>query len=171
MRTPGICFPLAAYAGPVRRLLIFVIDLLFLIVVGSALSKANEVWFNGHMAGPAVLIWLGAALFYLIVVKARVGTLGMWLPRTRIVDLFGQPPSMWRMALRLFLCGWWWYSLFLIIDWAFIVQDLRGQTLRDKIAGTYIIRRDAHPTGKCPLVHYCHCVAGLVLTLPEVGSK
>jgi uncharacterized RDD family membrane protein YckC len=100
---------------------------------------------RGGSAGDVVL-----AIFvyvYLAILKpSRVRTLGFWLTGVRIVNHKGQRPSVFRMTFRLML--WILGPINPIIDFLWLGGDDHRQTLRDKFAGTYVIKRDATPVGQ-----------------------
>jgi hypothetical protein len=91
---------------------------------------------------------------------------GWGLFRLKIVDLHGNTPSILRMTLRfatLFLG-----PLNLIFDLLWLGGDRDRQTLRDKLAGTYVVKRRATPLGQGAIVWPRYSLLGYMLILPEV---
>jgi uncharacterized RDD family membrane protein YckC len=87
----------------------------------------------------AVIIGLAVAMIYLYVFQATIGqTMGMRLLKLRVIDIYGEPPSFARAAVRTlgYLLGL--ATLFLGFLW--IGFDAEKRALHDWIAGTYVIR-------------------------------
>ena len=98
--------------------------------------------------------------------KRTWGTVGYWITGVQIVDLEGEEPSMWLMTLRYFLLvlG----PINLIIDIFWLTSDENRQTLRDKIAETYVIKRNAMPLGHGQQKIAPYFIAGYSFTFKEV---
>lgn len=136
-------------AGLGRRLAILLIDAAVIL---------------GFWAGPAVLVnaaaipisieeffpaWFVVTFAYLTALEASpVGSIGFMICGTKIVTLRGERPSVWRMTGRLLICLF--LPLSFPIDLLWLAGDDRRQSLRDKIAGTYVIRKAAAPAGRGP---------------------
>lgn len=152
----------AAPAPLWRRLLAFLIDTALVLgiafvflLIGAAIAgiKAPETPYGGldklviysrafeAVLKPTLALALILALVYSTVFAVIWGgrTVGRLLLRIHLVDKSGLPPTPARAAVRsllallsfaLFLGGFW-LALF----------DRHGQTLHDKITGTFVIRR------------------------------
>jgi uncharacterized RDD family membrane protein YckC len=146
-------------AGFWRRLAAGLIDLgvlapvmLFLtwlaaVITGIRLPPANhrglDFWLDMFLAGEPALIGglglaLAIALIYLFLFQATTGrTLGMRVLRVRVIDLFGDPPSIPRTAARTaaYLAG----LATLGLGFFWIGFDSEKRALHDWLAGTYVV--------------------------------
>jgi uncharacterized RDD family membrane protein YckC len=184
----GLYFARQDYAGLLRRLIIIVVDLLVIVLVGflvlvvwAVASSAQQgpvldfvwlgfayfVWLGFAYLGFAYFVWLGFAYLYLTLLRgSRLRTLGYILTGVKIVNLKGGRPSFFWMNLRLFL----WISgpLNPIVDLLWFWSDENRQMLRDKLAGTYVVRKGAVPVGEGPIVASTLFLLGYTLVYPEV---
>ena len=166
----GVYYSLADYAGFGRRLLILTIDgvLLFLAFIillalyGLAMGGSS---FHLVMASYAVLCFMYLA----VLARSRMGTIGYKLTGVRVVDLSGKRPSLACMTYR---------SLFAVLgpfnalfDLIWLSGDPCRQGLRDKLAGTYIIRRGAEPEGVGLQKHVIITLGWWSLLFREVRRK
>jgi uncharacterized RDD family membrane protein YckC len=95
-----------------------------------------------------------------------VPTLGYRLAKVQLVDLQGNRVSLWRSTRRfLFL----FLSFANCIDMLLLSHDRNRQTLRDKLLGTYVIRRGARPLGSGPIAYPAYFVGGLSFVFSEVA--
>ena len=146
-------------AGFWRRLAAGLIDLAVLapvmllltwfaaLVTGIHLPPANhrglDFWLDMMLAGEPALIGgsglsAAIALTYLFLFQASAGcTLGMRLLRVRVIDLFGDPPSILRTAARTFAYLASVATLGLGFLWVGFDSEKRG--LHDWLAGTYVV--------------------------------
>lgn len=140
----GVYFDTEDYATFWQRTLILGIDG-FVVAVAFVLLVPLE--FPPHPDAETWLLgWLGLTVLYLAVAEAFVGTLGFLVTGMRIVNLRGERPSVWRMLFRLglWLVGGPFHPL---LDLCFLAGDPHRQTVRDKLAGTYVVHREATPAG------------------------
>jgi uncharacterized RDD family membrane protein YckC len=150
----GVYYRPRDYAGFGQRLAILLIDAV--VVLGPVAFPAIIIHEAAYEADvgvglkPLFLIWCLAATGYLTVLEASmIGTVGFMLIGTRIVTLRGERPSTLRMAARLVICL---VSPFTLpYDLIWLAGDERRQSLRDKVAGTYVIRKAAEPAGHGPI--------------------
>ena len=87
----------------------------------------------------AIVILLAVTVIYLYVFQATLGqTIGMRVLKLRVIDVFGERPSMGRVALRTagYLAG----LATLSLGFLWIGFDAEKRGLHDWIAGTYVIR-------------------------------
>ncbi len=103
-----------------------------------------DYWLDLALAGEPAL-WGGVALtisvlvIYLLLFQAMSGrTLGMRLLRLRVIDLYGDPPSVPRAALR--TIGYLVCLATLSLGFVWVGFDREKRGLHDWIAGTYVIR-------------------------------
>jgi uncharacterized RDD family membrane protein YckC len=164
----GVLFAPEACAGLLTRLLILIIDLSVLLVCGVVLETICYELLP--TAGEALFwSWLALCYIYLVVVEASFGTLGFLITGVKIVNLNGEKPSVLRMTGRL---GLWIVGPFnFFIDFFWLTNDRHKQTLRDKLAGTYVVKKGAVPCGKGRVraVHYF--LFGLSILFPEVREQ
>lgn len=79
----------------------------------------------------------------------------------------GKRPSLLQMTVRLIpLMPVPWSLLF---DLGWMVDDPRKQTLRDKWAGTFVVRRNAQPVGTAPVRYKRIGFSGIFLIFPEIS--
>jgi uncharacterized RDD family membrane protein YckC len=72
------------------------------------------------------------------------------------------------LVLRLLLCAFWWNGLLLLIDLLWTAENERRQTMRDMLAGTYVVRKPAAPSRDGKVVFVYYFLFGFVLRVPEV---
>ncbi len=167
----AVCFDRRDYAGPVRRAVIVCIDFVAAIVLSvGVLIGVLYVWFVRHPQSdlPAQALWVlpGVAYIYLTLLKrSRIRTLGYILMGVRVVDIRGGRPSLLQMTVRMApLLPVPWSLLF---DLGWILDEPQRQTLRDKWAGTLVVRRKAKPIGTAPIRYKRIGFSGLFLIFPE----
>jgi uncharacterized RDD family membrane protein YckC len=162
------------YAGPFRRVAILGIDFVAVVVLSlTAVVGTWYIWFTRHPGSEdpplATLgVMLVVAYLYLTVLKrSRIRSLAYILTGVRIVDIAGKRPSLLAMTIRLLpLLPLPWSFLF---DLGWMMDEPGRQTLRDKWAGTFVVRRKAHPAGTAPLRLSRVGLFGVVIIVPEVG--
>lgn len=170
------------YASLFKRISVILIDLFIIGMIGYVLSL---VWTFGNDPPDFELIsefgWLSAALFspayfwtltliayfYLAIFKrSSVGTIGYRILKLKIIDAKGYPPSLLRMSWRFLLLVF--GPLNLLIDILWLSGDNYKQTLRDKMAGTYVVRSDAKPAGNGTIVFERYNLLGMSMIFPEI---
>jgi uncharacterized RDD family membrane protein YckC len=153
----GVYYAREEYAGLFQRFLIIAIDIGALLVFGAVLYAiwySVEAWIDDWPTW-FLCSWLVIVYVYLVFVESSsLGTLGFLLTNVKIVNLKGERPSVLRMSLRLLL--WLLGPFNPVIDLLWLTGDRDRQTLRDKLAGTYVVKKDAVPLGKgkVKLTHY-----------------
>lgn len=128
---------------PVAALLAWVAGKLGGFALPSARHTGPDFWLDLAMAGdPALLGALGLSLaiwlLYLLLFQAMLsGTPGMRLLGLRVIDVYGDPPSVLRSAVRTFgyVLGVATFSLGFL--WIGFDREKRG--LQDWVSGTYVI--------------------------------
>lgn len=158
------------YAGFWRRVLVSTVDavvalagLLVFLLIGYAIMPVSGVPF-------AFLIWLIVFYLYFVVCKrSRWRTLGYRCVCVRIVDVRGNSPSSSSMTFRLIVALIGTNSNVLgLVDILWISSDDHRQALRDKLAGTYVVRASAEPMGHGPIVYHVYHLLGWTLPVQDV---
>lgn len=146
----GVYFRRNDYAGFWRRLLIDSVDL---IVIGvGCLTSFAVVWMVLPSAGLILASWGTAFFSYFVLLKrSGVGTVGYRVGGVRIVGYDGEKPSISSLTLRLLFgvlrpLNW-------LVDLIWLSGDTHRQALRDKLAGTYVVSKDARPAGRGKIVY------------------
>ena len=165
----GAYFIREDYLGVARRLLIDVVDLPVAVALTAlALGLARLVAPGLDVEG--VLLLLGGAIFFayfVLLKRSRFRTLGYILAGARIVDLRGGRPGILRLTARLLfaLAG----PLNFVFDVLWLAGERDRQALRDKFAGTYVVRQDAVPAGSGPIVLRTYMFWGMTFLFKEVA--
>jgi uncharacterized RDD family membrane protein YckC len=173
------------YASIFYRVLVAIIDLSIIGIVGYMLSTIWTYW-----ADPpdfdliSEFGWLSAAFFspeyfwtvtsisyvYLsIIKKSHLKTIGYRILHLKIIDAQGNAPSLLKMSWRFLLLIFGPFHLFIDLLW--LGGDNYRQTLRDKLAGTYVIKANAKPAGKGTLVFERYNLLGLSLIFQEIKAE
>ena len=110
------------------------------------------------------------AYLYLTILRgSQLRTLGYILTGVKIVNLKGATPSFFWINIRLFF---WFLGPFVpLFDLIWCWGDENRQMLRDKLAGTYVVRRTALPVGSGPIGATTLFVFGLTFVYPEVSKS
>lgn len=162
----GVYFASDDYVGFMRRVVILLVDLAVLIGVYGVFGTLF-VGMSDDPSGTFFLIYLLFAWAYLTVLKASsVRTLGYWVAGSKILNLRGERPSVFRMTCRLLLWGFGPFNLFFDLWWSVIDDD--HQTLRDRFTGTCVVNNRAEPIGTGE-IHFAYYNAfGFALMYPCV---
>jgi len=99
----------------------------------------------------SLLLCVVAALLYFVVLKrSRFRTLGYRVGGVKIVGLDGRVPGYPSLVLRLLfgMLG----PLNWLVDLAWLSNDTHRQALRDKLASTYVVKRNAQAAGEGKIV-------------------
>jgi len=161
----GVIYSDNAYVGLWVRILAILIDSFSLLIIGLAIYI---IWTLFQLPEKYFLIFVIILSFiYLTVVKSsKTGTFAYILLKLKVVDLNGNQPSLFKMITRfaLLVTG----PLNIIIDMIWLTSEQTKQTLRDKIAGTYVIKQDSLPI-ELGIIKYKHLdVMGYALSIKEV---
>lgn len=158
-----------SYAGFWVRLLAWLIDLLVLSVF---LGSYGLVYakFSEQTLGETNILFLISLItshFYLAIIKRTKGsTLGFKLTKIKVVNLYGDRPSVVAMTVRFLLLAVGPFSLFPDLIW--LAGERTKQTLRDKFMGTYVVRKSANPIGEAEIVQTRLLLLGWNLIYREV---
>jgi uncharacterized RDD family membrane protein YckC len=147
-KVQGVYYSLKDYAGLGRRLLILGIDagviIAALLVALLAYGLAPDGLLSSiHFYAGGYVVFLA---FYLAVLgRSDLGTLGYLLTSVRVVNLQGDRPSLTCMLFRSSFVVLGPFNALLDIIW--LGGDSNRQSIRDKLTGTYVVRRKAKPSG------------------------
>ena len=123
------------YAGPLRRLYAFMIDLgLLMMVIFTIAPVSGDAMFSRQAAVPDILFFFG---YFVIPTTIWGRTPGKWVAGIVVVDSDGRTPgpaAIPREMIGKFIA---YISAALGIVW--LVFDPKRQGWHDKIAGTYVV--------------------------------
>jgi uncharacterized RDD family membrane protein YckC len=168
----GVFYRREDYAGVGRRLLIDVLDSAFAAVVATCISVLillinieNRELTDLMISLVWICVWFG---YFVVVKRSNLRTLGYRMLGVRVVNLKGERPSIIALAVRLlFVFGG---PFNFLIDLIWITDNQNRQAMRDHFAGTYVIKRDAEPSGVGRIVWTPHHILGFNFIFKEVRS-
>jgi uncharacterized RDD family membrane protein YckC len=168
----GVWFFPSDYAGFWRRLAVELVDLVVITIVLLVVSVAIVLLDPSEdLSDRTVLVVLSSwAVFvygyFVLLKRSRLGTAGYRLVGVRIVDAAGRPPGLRAMTFRLL------FGLFgplnIVLDMLWIPSDRHRQTLRDKFAGTYVVKINAEPAGPARVVLRTYYIVGMAFVFRDV---
>jgi uncharacterized RDD family membrane protein YckC len=161
----GVYYNTHDYAGILRRLFIDAVDLVVLIMLAFLLFVL--AMFSDWILETYVPLFFVFCYAYLAGLKStRIGTLGYILAGVRLVNLQGQQASIWRSSFRfgLLLLG----PLNFLFDILWVGEDPNRQSIRDKFAKTYVVRRNASPEGRGPISYKTYYIMSYNMVFSEV---
>lgn len=168
----GVYYSRNDYAGFWRRLVVDLIDFTLLIVVLITIAIGVALILPpGEQALPHLLFWSAIALgfVYLVLLKrSRFRTLGYLVGGIRIVNIHGERPSIWSLAIRALFAVFGPFNMLIDVMW--ITTDERRQALRDKFAHTYVILDRAVPLGDGAIVYATYTILGWNFLFAEVRA-
>jgi len=112
----------------------------------------------------AVAVWLT----YFVFLKYFSRTLGYRLCGVRLVNLQGQPPTLWEVFTRGLFAVMGPGNLFFDLIW--LGGDPHRQALRDKFAHTYVVRTRAEPVAAGTIGYTTFTLMGSNFTFQEVRT-
>jgi uncharacterized RDD family membrane protein YckC len=165
-----VVYRIEDHIGTLRRLLIDFVDTSVAGIVSLVLSWI-VITVTTPIAGSLAMlaIWTTVWTLYFVVLKgSRYRTLGYVAAGARIVNLDGERPRYLPLLGRLAfaLLG----PFNFVVDLLWISSDPRRQALRDKVAHTYVIRKNAEPVGRGRGVYRVYTVFGMTLLFLELES-
>jgi len=161
----GVFYRISDYAGIGRRLFIIVVD--SMIVFGLLFLLSFVAEFSESVAGAFVLGCFLICYTYLAVLKATpLGTIGYMLAGVRLSDLRGRRAPLWRSTFRFGFLVLGPFNMLFDILW--LGGDPNRQSLRDKFAGTYVVREKATPAGHGPIDYKIYLMFGYSFIFAEV---
>jgi uncharacterized RDD family membrane protein YckC len=162
----GVYFAPDDYVGLMRRIVILLVDLAVLIGVYLVIDTLFTPM-SDDQNDLFVFMYLLFAWAYLTVIKAsNIRTVGYWLTGSKILNLRGERPSIFRMTCRLLLWGFGPFNLFFDLWWSAIDDD--RQTLRDRFTGTCVVNNRAEPIGTAEIHLAIYHAFGFALMYPCV---
>lgn len=168
----GIYYSRDDYAGLMRRMIIFLVDGIVLLVIFLILSTIFSAIFKEDERAlyiALILTCLLSAHLYLAVLKSsKIRTLGYILTGVKIVNLKGEKPSFLNMTSRFSLVLLYLTSVFFIIDLIWIWSNKNRQSIRDRFARTYVIKKNALPIGKGNITYANYFLLGWAWSFAEV---
>ena len=162
----GVYFLWSDYVGIARRVVIIIVDLAILVLVYALLSvillSVAEV-----PSSVFAMLYLLFMWFYLTLLKSsKLRTVGYRLAKCKILSLSGTRPSLFQMTFRLLM---WVFGPFnFLVDLFWCATDEGHQTLRDRFAGTLVVREHAEPIGVGEIQSAYYTAFGFSLTYPHV---
>ncbi len=169
-RQVGVYYAPQDYAGLARRLIVIFLDALVLAVILAGVLAVSGVLGVQGPAGAhgAAAVFVASAFGYLVVLgNSHVGTLGYMATGVRVVDLMGGRPSLLQMTARVLFAGSAWLNVLLEVWW--LGGDADRQALHDKLAGTYVVRKGAHPLGQGEQRYVLYDIGGWTWIFREVS--
>jgi len=162
----GAYYAARDYAGFLRRLLVVLVDSAFLLlafIILALISAAVPVLDRFFWQ-----LYLATCYLYLAVLKSSsLGTIGYRVAGVRLVTLSGQTLNLWQTSCRLgfLILG----PLNLPLDLIILRAEPDRQSMRDKIMGTFVVRRHAMAAGHGSIRYRRLFWMSWCLTLPEVA--
>jgi hypothetical protein len=159
-----VYFAATDYAGFWRRIFVECADALMALLVLLLLSAMLA---DVLALGGLYLCFAATVYCYFVVLKrSRFHTLGYRLGRVRIVDAHGQVPSRRALSLRLLFAVAGPFNI--VFDMLWIPSDPWKQSLRDKVAHTYVVTAHAHPAGPARVVYRNYYMMGMSIVFQEI---
>lgn len=157
----GVYYKTEDYGSFLRRIFAVALDILFLVLLSLLIAwiwsyfaerpnldaALQYGWLSMALINPAYF-WCCLLLSYIYMapVKAtKLRTIGYRITDLRVVNLRGLRPSVFQMTWRFILLAF--GPIDLLLDLVWLWGDENRQTIRDKIAATYVIRPNAVPIG------------------------
>jgi uncharacterized RDD family membrane protein YckC len=163
----GVYFADDDYIGIRRRAVILVVDVTVLLLSYAALWTAFDLVGSDLEIEFFVTFWF-LAWCYMVVLKATgVGTIGYWLTGVKILNLKGTRPSLLRVTFRDLIWAFGPFNFVMDLLWSGVDDD--RQTLRDRFAGTCLVRKYAVPIGTARIHLTYYDAFGFTLMYPRVA--
>jgi uncharacterized RDD family membrane protein YckC len=161
----GVYYERSAFPGTFVRLLVCLIDVIVFFIVYGLTGQFFASMASLDTPQVAFVSFVLLGWIYLVLLKrSALGTLGYLIFRLRIVNLRGEPAGLARLTLRLAAA----IIFNSLVDLLWSSSDASKQPLRDKISGTYVIRRGATPAGFGEFTYKNAFVLGMNLVFKEV---
>lgn len=168
----GVYYNRESYFGFWTRLFIDVIDGIVLLVISFVTLFVLFLFTDDYRVVVQVLLFamgIVCSLYFVILKRSRIRTLGYIVCNARIVNLKGERPGIILLFLRLLFIAF--GPINNVIDLVFLAGDENKQTLHDKVAQTYVIKANAQPVGRGRIIYRNYDVLGYNLLLREVERK
>ena len=167
----GVYFDRRDYATLSHRLLAGVID--GCLVGTTGLMALVVASLASSLGARSAILALGLAhlafvfLYFTIVLRSRFRTAGLRIAGLKVVSVDGGRPSVWSLGSRLIVMA---APGILLADLWWMLSTAERQTLRDRLAGCYVVRADAAPLGRGVLMWEYLDGFGLALLLRSVRT-
>ena len=181
-KNQGVYYKLQDYGSLYKRIGVAITDLLFLIIIFFIIASVWPFFFSSlDLTSGVEYGWLALAFFtpayfwtcttiaflYLAILKpSSIRTIGYRIAGLKIVNMRGFKPSLLQMAWRFLLLVF--GPFHFIIDLFWLGGDDDRQSLRDKMAGTYVVRENSAPEGVGAFKYSNYNFFGLSFTFKEV---
>lgn len=167
----GVFYSKEFYAGVWLRLMIELTDsfLVSALCAGLTLVLVDYIPPGKSLSYAILITWILVWFGYFVLLK-RSGftTIGYRIGNTKIVNLQGNNPSLYFLTLRLIFAVIGPFNILLDLFW--IPSDPHRQSVRDKIAHTYVIKRNAQVAGRGKIIFRRYNICGYNLVFPEVDT-
>lgn len=165
----GVYYSEKSYAGFWLRVTSWLVDIIVICVFHGACYYIFDKY-SGRTEFELKLFCLFSFLscyIYLAVMKnTKISTLGFYLTDLKVVNLYGLRPSLWNMSFRFLLLTFGPFEMFPDLLW--LTCEKTKQSLRDKYAGTYVVKKSTDPLGEANIIQTRLHVLGWNLVYNEV---
>lgn len=167
----GVYFAIEEYAGLIRRTLCLSIDLSFILLLLYLIDYTfDQILEYEFLYGYAIFVWIiFSTLYFSIIKSSKFQTLGYRFLGLKIIDLHGNRPSSLKMIFRFLVSIFGPFEIPFDIIW--LIDDTNKQSLRDKFAETYVIKKNAKPIGSNKIVGYYYFINGYSFFFAEVSRE
>ncbi|QDT98232.1 RDD family protein [Gimesia aquarii] len=163
----GVYFTSDDYIGIMRRIIIFMVDVTVLILLQALITIVHDLLTGDYVSETPIWIWLFCVWGYLTVVRAsRIRTVGYWVTNSKIVNLRGNKPSVFRMTYRLLLSTFMSFNYIYDLMWSAVDED--RQSLTDRFAGTCVVKKNSAPQGRSEIHLANYCALGFIYVYQRV---
>jgi uncharacterized RDD family membrane protein YckC len=165
----GVYYHAGDYVPLSRRWMILFVDLIVVYALWFSVAGTFSLMEAADFR-PFAWAFTGLVWCYLALLKSLTGrTLGYRLVKARIVNIDGTCPSAFRLTFRLIITFFGIGSPLLDLIWMNLGDH--SQTLRDKLAGTYVVYADRKPAGNGPIRHSRMFVMSYAFMFREVSPE
>ncbi len=184
----GVYYANEDYAGSLRRLIAWFVDVIVLIVILNVAAAAAQLavvptdvlkmppsgerqrLVSKHMRPVQVPVLGGYLLvfaaYHVLLRRTRFGTAGYLLTGIRIVDETGEPPPFKKLGKRFLIAIP--FTMPLGASYLKCRGNPKRQSVHDQICGTWVIRRRAEPAGLAQLSHQMKLIGLFIIHYIDV---
>jgi uncharacterized RDD family membrane protein YckC len=162
----GVFFPREDCRGIRARIVILIVDMIVLVGLCIALGFLYPVVDSASEITCTLLCLVTVWVYLAVLRQSAIRTPGFWLTKSQIVTLKGERPSILRMTYRLLLCLVSPFNVVFDLAWSGI--DIDRQSLRDRFAGTLLIRHRAKPIGSGEVHTDLYFLSGFTILFPRL---
>lgn len=147
-RRKGVLYNSEDYTSVSLRVFIIIIDALSIIPLFISCYLAGEYQYKLELSDDfisyAYIFSFIISFLYLTIIKSsEIGTLGQFLTKTKVVNLYGEKPSFLVMVYRLLL--WVLGPINIFSDIVFSTFNEEKRMLRDCLSNTLVVKKTASP--------------------------